>query len=41
VRARQESYIARSHPVDADEVAGWGTGRRLLNNTVAMFGPVL
>jgi cardiolipin synthase len=41
VRARQESYIARSHPVDADEVAAWGTGRRLLNNTVAMFGPVL
>ena len=41
VRERQEVYLAASHPVDVDEVADWSMGRRLWNNTVAMFGPVL
>ena len=41
VRHRQESYIADSHAVEAADVAAWSTGRRLWNNAVAMFGPVL
>ena len=41
LRQRQQSYIADSHPVDAAEVDDWSMGRRLWNNTVAMFGPVL
>ncbi len=41
VRHRQESYIANSHAVEAADVAAWSTGRRLWNNAVAMFGPVL
>ncbi len=41
VRQRQESYIAGSHQVDAAVVAEWSLRRRLWNNTVAMFGPVL
>jgi cardiolipin synthase A/B len=41
VRARQETYLASSHPVQAEEVAAWSMGRRLWNNSVAMFGPVM
>ncbi len=41
VRARQETYIASSRPVEAQDVAAWSMGRRLWNNAVAMFGPVL
>ena len=41
VRQRQASYIARSRPVTAEEVAGWTWHRRLRNNAVAMLGPVL
>lgn len=41
VRQRQASYIARSRPVTAEEVAGWSAHRRLWNNAVAMLGPVL
>jgi cardiolipin synthase len=41
MRARQQDYLDRSQPVTAEEVAGWSMRRRLLNNTVAMFGPVL
>jgi len=41
VRARQESYIARSRPVTEAEVAAWPWRRRLWNNAVAMLGPVI
>jgi cardiolipin synthase len=41
MRQRQDSYIARSHPVTAEMVASWPMRRRLLNNTIAMLGPVL
>lgn len=41
MRARQASYIADSTRVEAAEVSDWGLGRRLANNTIAMFGPVL
>jgi cardiolipin synthase len=41
MRQRQDSYIARSHPVTAEMVARWPMHRRLLNNTIAMLGPVL
>ena len=41
MRERQDSYIARSRPVDAKTVAAWGPGRRLLNNSIAMLGPIL
>lgn len=41
VRDRQASYIACSRPVTAETVATWGIGRRLLNNGVAMLGPIL
>jgi cardiolipin synthase len=41
VRARQGVYLASSHPVEAQHVAAWSMGRRLWNNTVAMFGPVM
>lgn len=41
MRARQASYIADSAPVTAEEVQRWSIGRRLRNNAVAMFSPVL
>jgi len=41
VRARQESYLARSRAVTAVEVAAWPWTRRLWNNAVAMLGPVI
>jgi hypothetical protein len=41
MRARQASYIADSTPITANEVQRWGIGRRLRNNAVAMFSPVL
>jgi cardiolipin synthase len=41
LRNRQESYLAMSHPVTADMVASWSMTSRLINNTVAMLGPVL
>lgn len=41
VRARQEAYLAQSHEILPREVAAWPWRRRLWNNTVAMFGPVL
>jgi cardiolipin synthase len=41
VRARQASYIAASTPVDAAAVASWSWRRRLWNNAIGMFGPVL
>jgi cardiolipin synthase A/B len=41
MRSRQDSYLARSHPVTVDKVARWPMTRRLWNNTIAMLGPVL
>jgi cardiolipin synthase len=41
VRARQEAYLASSRRVEAQDVAAWNMGRRLWNNAVAMFGPVM
>ncbi len=41
MRQRQDNYIASSRPVSSEMVAGWSWRHRLLNNTVAMFGPVL
>lgn len=41
VRERQLSYRWQSHEVHLTDVAAWGVFRRLLNNTVAMMGPVL
>jgi cardiolipin synthase len=41
VRKRQDDYLARSRPITAETVANWSIMRRLWNNTIAMFGPVL
>ena len=41
IRRRQDSYLARSHPVTAAMVARWSMARRLWNNTIAMLGPIL
>jgi cardiolipin synthase A/B len=41
VRERQLSYRWQSHEVHLTDVAAWGIPRRLLNNTIAMMGPVL
>ncbi|MDH3900176.1 MAG: phospholipase D-like domain-containing protein, partial [Gammaproteobacteria bacterium] len=41
MRQRQQEYLARSRPVDAQVVAAWPMKRRLWNNTIAMLGPLL
>jgi cardiolipin synthase len=41
IRARQQAYIDSSVRVDPADVAAWPRHRRLVNNTVAMLGPVL
>lgn len=41
MRERQDSYIAKSRPVSGTMVEGWTMRHRLLNNAVAMLGPVL
>jgi cardiolipin synthase len=41
VRARQDAYIAASREVTTAEVEAWSAGRRIWNNAVAMFGPIL
>jgi cardiolipin synthase len=41
MRARQDQYMARSHPVTLDRVRGWSLPRRLWNNTLATLGPIL
>ncbi len=41
MRARQDTYLASSHPVTLAEVDAWSMGRRLWNNTVGMLGPLL
>jgi cardiolipin synthase len=37
---RQREYIARSQQVTRHEVAMWSMPRKLLNNTVAILGPL-
>jgi len=41
VRRLQQDYIARSRAVTPEQVASWPLTRRLLNNTIAMLGPLL
>ncbi len=41
MRQRQQEYIANSNPITREMVASWPLSRRLLNNTIAMLGPVL
>ena len=41
MRQRQECYINHSRPVGSAMVAGWSWHHRLLNNAIAMLGPVL
>ena len=41
MRARQQDYITRSHPVTKEAVAAWPMSRRLWNNLIATLGPVL
>jgi cardiolipin synthase len=41
IRRRQDDYLASSRAVTRDEVDAWTLPRRLLNNTVAMIGPIL
>jgi len=37
---RQQQYISQSRAVTLEEVAGWSMPRKLLNNTVAILGPL-
>jgi cardiolipin synthase len=41
VHQRQKTYLTDSRPVPADLVAGWSWRHRLVNNALAMLGPVL
>ena len=41
LRGRQEIFLKSAHEVTAERVAAWPIQRRLLNNTIAMLGPVL
>jgi cardiolipin synthase len=41
LRERQDAFLTKSHPVTAEMVAAWPIRRRLVNNTIAMLGPVL
>jgi len=41
MQQRQEQYLATSVPVTLEDVAAWSLMRRLWNNTIAMFGPLL
>jgi len=41
LRQRQDTYLAQSNPVTVDEVDQWSMARRFLNNSVAIFAPVL
>ena len=40
MRARQREYIERSRDVTVGQVARWSMPRKLLNNTVAILGPL-
>ena len=41
IQHRQKQYISRSVPVTLAEVRAWSFMRRLWNNTIAIFGPLL
>lgn len=41
IRKRQDVYRASSRSVTLESVRSWSSGRRLLNNAMAMLGPVL
>jgi len=41
MRQRQQDYITGSRPITRKTVEGWTWGRRLWNNAIAIFGPVL
>ena len=41
MRERQQSYLADSRRISAAEVAAWSWRRRLLNNALAIVGPLL
>lgn len=41
MRQRQACYISDSIQVSSEKVAGWSWRHRLLNNAIAMLGPVL
>ncbi|AYF34043.1 cardiolipin synthase [Vreelandella alkaliphila] len=41
IHQRQQHYLNSSVRVDPNEVANWPRHRRLINNTVAMLGPIL
>ena len=41
VYQRQRQYLDHSRRVTLDEIAQWNVPHRLMNNAVAMFGPVL
>ena len=41
LRTRQDDYLERSREVLLDEVMQWPRRRRIWNNAIAMFGPVL
>jgi len=41
MQKRQEQYLASSVPVMLEEVRAWPFIRRLWNNTIAIFGPLL
>ena len=40
MRTRQREYIERSRDVTVGQVARWSMPRKLLNNTVAILGPL-
>lgn len=41
VRRRQDEYIAQSDAVSADQIAAYGLGSRVWQNTLAMLSPLL
>jgi cardiolipin synthase len=41
IRERQLTYRWQSVEVTIDSVRSWSVQRRLINNTIAMLGPVL
>lgn len=40
IKRRQHSYIQRSHEVTLAQVSRWSLPRKLINNTVAILGPL-
>lgn len=41
MRERQQEYLNQSRPVTIETIKQWPLQRRLINNTIAMLGPVL